>query len=1085
MTRAVRALLLVTLLAAATPAWAQASCPAPGGGESELEAAANSLAAGEYCELDTTGLVGNDLRPDTGYDSMLVWTTTGVWDPVGLEMRWVGRQAGSGMSARPMRHLVYSEASNTWARADVGTFGMTGHGYDHNAVVPSTGRSYFRDWGYPGNIYYYTDGDALDSWTYVTNLSGQACCSGLAWFPDLDLGGGETGGLILADDTGGVQAYIDGGWTELAGSGLGYGILHAIAEYNPVYGVVVFGGGTFTGGSSSSNDLFTVASDGTVAALDSTCPTAIGAASGDEGPLVVDPASGDLLVYDKSALTWREYDWDAGTWSVASAVPAMTVSNNATRAIVTPVSTYNVLMIVQDEGGGSTPATVWIYRHTTPIPIGTPTVGPTLMDYGPQGTVDTYVNESCTDTGSIYLSLITDTDADCKWSSTPPQAFADMTDFDTDGGYCEDSDGADTPAQSSDEDWQYCTSDSDCAGSCRRYVHWHELTGLAEASYTYYVMCDDGTENDKALAVPFTYDESSSDYDDRVSTLGTSATLCLTFDYERTVLDPAFENYILPDEKEYDASTNDQRCENEDCEQVVFSANLTGSQGALRFEYPTSPNTDSTKGYFEHNFTPDSLTCLGATPACPQAYPDQFGDGTEFWVQFRYKVADPHMYSTGGGESSAKLIIVGEGDTSSNRANSCSTSEAVLITEEFGGPHAYHSCGQASNHNSFGLDGNSFITQADATCCTKVTNADAIPAGCSAGGGITSGVGTAAHKADSCIDANHGGGTFDQSCAGCPQFGADTWITMTQRLLIGTMQTISDHTTDAGSRWQVWLTPDGGSRTVVFDSSDSAYNHGGWHWHTDSGTEFGKLWLLPQVSSKDSSETHSQKFFYYDDVIVSSADPGEPGAPPPVCGDGTLDIGEQCDPGGADPLDCCADPGDEDGTDECQYMPLDEVCSDDGSVCTDDQCDATGTCLHPDNSADCTAADGLYCNGTDTCSGGTCSVHSGDPCTGADGDADCAETCDEVADDCLGDDPNGSACASGLFCFDVLYQMGSETCQTGSCDAVQGTTCDDSDVCTDDACDDVTDQCDHIFNAANDASCLTGSKCSGTFSVGP
>jgi hypothetical protein len=33
--------------------------------------------------------------------------------------------------------------------------------------------------------------------------------------------------------------------------------------------------------------------------------------------------------------------------------------------------------------------------------------------------------------------------------------------------------------------------------------------------------------------------------------------------------------------------------------------------------------------------------------------------------------------------------------------------------------------------------------------------------------------------------------------------------------------------------------------------------------------------------------------------------------------------------------------------------------------------------------------DGTFCNGTDLCSGGTCSTHAGNPCDGTDGDSDC------------------------------------------------------------------------------------------------
>ena len=129
---------------------------------------------------------------------------------------------------------------------------------------------------------------------------------------------------------------------------------------------------------------------------------------------------------------------------------------------------------------------------------------------------------------------------------------------------------------------------------------------------------------------------------------------------------------------------------------------------------------------------------------------------------------------------------------------------------------------------------------------------------------------------------------------------------------------------------------------------------------------------------------------------------------------------------------------------------------DDSNVCTNDACDVGGTytCSHINNTDPCD--DGQYCNGTDTCSGGTC-VHSGDPCPGPDGDGDCAESCDEGADNCTAADPDGSACDDGNACADP------DTCSGGSCVAGPALDCDDSNVCTDDSCNPTTG-CEHANN---------------------
>jgi len=71
------------------------------------------------------------------------------------------------------------------------------------------------------------------------------------------------------------------------------------------------------------------------------------------------------------------------------------------------------------------------------------------------------------------------------------------------------------------------------------------------------------------------------------------------------------------------------------------------------------------------------------------------------------------------------------------------------------------------------------------------------------------------------------------------------------------------------------------------------------------------------------------------------------------------------------------------------------ACTDDGNGCTDDQCDGAGACVHPNNFAPCD--DGLFCNGQDFCSGGSCDFHQGDPCLFS---SECNTVCNEMSDMC-------------------------------------------------------------------------------------
>jgi hypothetical protein len=106
-------------------------------------------------------------------------------------------------------------------------------------------------------------------------------------------------------------------------------------------------------------------------------------------------------------------------------------------------------------------------------------------------------------------------------------------------------------------------------------------------------------------------------------------------------------------------------------------------------------------------------------------------------------------------------------------------------------------------------------------------------------------------------------------------------------------------------------------------------------------------------------------------------------------------------------------------------------------------CDAVETCsgasaecpadLPKDNGSSCN--DGSFCNGADTCVAGACTSHAGDPCPGADGDADCSEACDEAADACTANDPNGSACNDGNAC------TTGDSCSAGTCSGTPDPQC--------------------------------------------
>jgi hypothetical protein len=164
------------------------------------------------------------------------------------------------------------------------------------------------------------------------------------------------------------------------------------------------------------------------------------------------------------------------------------------------------------------------------------------------------------------------------------------------------------------------------------------------------------------------------------------------------------------------------------------------------------------------------------------------------------------------------------------------------------------------------------------------------------------------------------------------------------------------------------------------------------------------------------------------------------------------------------------------------------ACEGSGNPCPG--ADGDGNCAESCNEAadDCTANDpnlstcndGLFCNGTDSCNGlGACANHTGTPCVGPDGDGDCSESCRENQDDCNGNDPQGSTCDDGLFC------NGADTCgNAGGCGQHTGNPCpgpDGDGDCTE-TCREAQEDC--IGNDTVGSACTDSVFCNGTDTCG-
>lgn len=111
---------------------------------------------------------------------------------------------------------------------------------------------------------------------------------------------------------------------------------------------------------------------------------------------------------------------------------------------------------------------------------------------------------------------------------------------------------------------------------------------------------------------------------------------------------------------------------------IVTDIKASGA-GSLRFEIPSNSGND-TSGSLQLSFADDLSV--------------QFGEGDEFFVQWRQRFSNELLRTAYRGGGGWKQIIVGEGDRPGQSAPGCSEIEIVVQNVyQRGYPQLYHSCG--------------------------------------------------------------------------------------------------------------------------------------------------------------------------------------------------------------------------------------------------------------------------------------------------------------------------------------------------------------------------------------------------------
>jgi hypothetical protein len=119
--------------------------------------------------------------------------------------------------------------------------------------------------------------------------------------------------------------------------------------------------------------------------------------------------------------------------------------------------------------------------------------------------------------------------------------------------------------------------------------------------------------------------------------------------------------------------------------------------GSLLFTVPASADSQNTSGSFDINFADDFSaqidSLINGDPASKTTACGGKPCGNEIWIQWRQRF-DQNMLQQFAGSNGFKQIIVGEGDTASTLAYSCTDIDLVMEnSNQMDLPRMYHSCG--------------------------------------------------------------------------------------------------------------------------------------------------------------------------------------------------------------------------------------------------------------------------------------------------------------------------------------------------------------------------------------------------------
>jgi len=256
---------------------------------------------------------------------------------------------------------------------------------------------------------------------------------------------------------------------------------------------------------------------------------------------------------------------------------------------------------------------------------------------------------------------------------------------------------------------------------------------------------------------------------------------------------------------------------------TIDSAIKASGNGSLKFTIPSKSGADTSGTYFA-NFSKDLSV--------------QFGENSDFYVQWRQRFSPEFLstvYRNGGGW---KQAIIGSGDQPGHPYASCSTLEVVVQnTYQRGFAQMYNSCTGSSSHGPYDPFQERF-----GAYDFKLQNA---------------------RMGSSCLysQGQANPSTFFPPKGNCFGYFANEWMTF--QILIKTGPRVRDEFSKSYVR--LWIAREGQPSQLVINWGPYNLSAG----NPNEDQKYGKIWLLPYHTNKDSSQLTPVAYVWYDELIIS------------------------------------------------------------------------------------------------------------------------------------------------------------------------------------------------------------------------